>query len=124
VNDRFGHLAGDHVLQEFVQCIIESIRDQIDWAARYGGEEFLVVLPETDFKGAMLLAERLKDACSQRIINHQENQIPITASFGVTGFTPETARGDVSVETLLQQSDTCLYQAKNQGRNRVVGQPL
>jgi two-component system cell cycle response regulator len=124
VNDRFGHLAGDHVLQEFVRCIIGSIRDQIDWTARYGGEEFLVVLPETDFKGAMLLAERLRDACSQRIINHQENPITITASFGVTGFTPETARENISVETLLQQSDTCLYQAKNQGRNRAVGQPL
>lgn len=124
VNDRFGHLAGDHVLQEFAQCIIESIRNQIDWAARYGGEEFLVVLPETDFKGAMLLAERLRDACSKRIITTQEHQITLTASFGVTGFSAETTRSDLSVEVLLQQSDTCLYQAKEHGRNRVVGRPL
>jgi two-component system cell cycle response regulator len=124
VNDRFGHLAGDQVLKEFVKCIIESIRDQIDWAARYGGEEFLVVLPETDFKGAMLLANRLREVCSQRIINAQENQITITASFGVTGFTAETPRNKISVEALLQQSDTYLYQAKNQGRNRVVGRLL
>ncbi len=124
VNDRFGHLAGDQVLKEFVKCIIESIRDQIDWEARYGGEELLVVLPETDFKGAMLLANRLREVCSQRIINAQENQITITASFGVTGFTAETPRNKISVEALLQQSDTYLYQAKNQGRNRVVGRLL
>jgi diguanylate cyclase (GGDEF)-like protein len=124
VNDRFGHLAGDHVLREFAQCISESIRNQIDWAARYGGEEFLVVLPETDFKGAMLLAERLRNACSKRIITTQEHPITLTASFGVTGFSAETTRSDLSAETLLQQSDTCLYQAKEQGRNRVVGRPL
>lgn len=124
VNDRFGHLAGDHVLREFAQCISASIRNQIDWAARYGGEEFLVVLPETDFKGAMLLAERLRNACSKRIITTREHQITLTASFGVTGFSAETTRSDLSAETLLQQSDTCLYQAKEQGRNRVVGRPL
>jgi diguanylate cyclase (GGDEF)-like protein len=124
VNDRFGHLAGDHVLKEFVQSILESIRDQIDWAARYGGEEFLVVLPETDFNGAMLLAERLREACSQRIITIQEQQISITASFGVTGLASEMPVSDISGEILLQQCDACLYQAKNQGRNRVIGQAL
>jgi diguanylate cyclase (GGDEF)-like protein len=124
VNDQYGHLAGDHVLKEFVRCIQESIRDQIDWAARYGGEEFLVVLPETDFNGAMLLAERLRETCSQHVITVQDQPISITASFGVTGLASEMPQSNISVEILLQQCDDRLYQAKNQGRNRVVGQPL
>jgi diguanylate cyclase (GGDEF)-like protein len=124
VNDRFGHLAGDRVLKEFAQSIIDSVRNQIDWTARYGGEEFLIVLPETNFEGAMLLAERLCQSIAGQPFSFNEKPIPVTASFGVTGFSPDGPGSEISPETLLQQSDTCLYQAKNQGRNRVVGLAL
>lgn len=124
VNDRFGHLAGDQVLKELVQRFLQSIRRQIDWIARYGGEEFLVVLPETDFNGAMLLAERLRFECSRQAFKTPAQEISITASFGVTGFVSEPAGGELLPETFLNQADTCLYQAKKQGRNRVVGEAL
>lgn len=124
VNDSYGHLAGDTVLKGFVQCIIASIRDQIDWAARYGGEEFVVVLPETDFKGAKLLAKRLRKAVSQEKHILNGDKIQITASFGVTGFSPATQTGHITAEKLLRQADESLYQAKHEGRDRVVGREL
>jgi diguanylate cyclase (GGDEF)-like protein len=124
VNDSYGHLAGDTVLKGFVQCIVASIRDQIDWTARYGGEEFVVVLPETDFSGAKLLAERLRKAVSQEKHLLNGEKIHITASFGVTGFSPATQTGHMTAEKLLHQADESLYQAKHEGRDRVVGRQL
>ena len=88
VNDTYGHLAGDAVLKEFVQCLSSVIRQQVDWAGRYGGEEFLVVLPETDQAGAMVVAERLRENIQQCETQIEKCTIPITASFGVTGFSP------------------------------------
>ena len=124
VNDTYGHLAGDTVLKGFVQCILASVRDQIDWTARYGGEEFLVVLPETNFSGAKLLAERLREAVSQEHHAVNGEKIRITASFGVTGFSPETLKSRMTAEKMLHQADESLYRAKHQGRDRVVGQQL
>ena len=124
VNDRYGHVAGDAVLQGFVNCIVGSIRDQIDWAARYGGEEFLIVLPETDFKGALNLAERLRKVVSDTQFPVEGQTIQITASFGVSGFSPEVLGMDLSVDDMLKRVDTYLYQAKEGGRNRVEGQKI
>ena len=119
VNDTHGHQAGDRILKEFVQWINESIRDGVDWLARYGGEEFLIVVPETDTKGACCVAERLRRILSQRAIEIQGEKIYITASFGVTGLDPDTPDEKISPEALITQADKCLYQAKQEGRNRV-----
>jgi two-component system cell cycle response regulator len=119
VNDAYGHQVGDRVLKEFVQCTTGSIRDNVDWMARYGGEEFLIVLPETDVQGASCLAERLRGAISQKVIKVREREIRITASFGVTGLDPTTPYEEVSPEEMISQADKLLYQAKQEGRNRV-----
>jgi diguanylate cyclase (GGDEF)-like protein len=124
INDQYGHLAGDRVLKEFAQSIAGSVRNQIDWTARYGGEEFLIVLPETNFEGALLLAERLCQSIAQHPFSYDNTAIAVTASFGVTGFSPDGSGNGISPEILLQQADTCLYQAKNQGRNQAVGHPI
>lgn len=124
VNDQYGHLAGDRVLKEFAQSIAGSVRNQIDWTARYGGEEFVIVLPETNFNGALLLAERLCKSIARHSFHFDNHTIAVTASFGATGFSPDPSGTKVLPEALLQQADTCLYQAKTQGRNRVVGDPL
>ena len=121
VNDTHGHLIGDHVLKEFVKCFMELIRHNVDWVARYGGEEVLIILPETDVKHAILLAERLRNNLSQRVIEIQGKQIGITASFGITGFDPTTPDEKISPEYMINEADKFMYQAKKEGRNRVRG---
>ncbi len=124
VNDTYGHLSGDAVLEAFARCLTSVIRQQVDWAGRYGGEEFLVVLPETDLVGAIILAERLRDNVQAIVTCAADQEIRITASFGVTGFSPLTYTQTVTPEFLLQEADKLLYEAKNEGRNRVKGRPL
>jgi diguanylate cyclase (GGDEF)-like protein len=124
VNDSYGHQAGDHVLREFVRLLKESIRSNVDWVARYGGEEFLIALPETDLKGAMVLAEKLKIVVSENRIVYRDKIIRITASFGVTGFETLTACDDIVVENIINKADKYLYQAKQEGRNKVRGESL
>jgi two-component system cell cycle response regulator len=124
VNDSFGHQAGDAVLIQFVKNLHNSIRNEVDWIARYGGEEFVVVLPETTVSNARIVAEKLRIAVSSRPIDCEAEQICITSSFGVTGFDPLMQTASVTLEQILKTADENLYQAKNEGRNRVVSSML
>jgi len=124
VNDTYGHQAGDEVLRELVRSINRSIRSDVDWVARYGGEEFLVVFPETDFERATVLAERLRKNISQKTVQIKEEEIRITASFGVSGFTSSTPLKEISYEAMISLADESLYRAKEEGRNRVIGRAI
>ena len=124
VNDTYGHQTGDIVLKGFTKTLTGTIREQVDWAGRYGGEEFLIVLPETGLDGAMVLAERVRNAVETTLIKTSVETIRITASFGVTGFSPVTWNQAISPEILLQEADRLLYQAKDDGRNCVKGRLL
>jgi len=124
VNDTYGHQCGDEVLKHFVNRISELIRHDTDWLARYGGEEFLLVLPETNLDNAFHLADRLRNHVAQQVIETQGDKISITASFGVTGFNADSAPGSVRSETLINRVDRYLYEAKEQGRNRVFSGPF
>jgi diguanylate cyclase (GGDEF)-like protein len=124
VNDTYGHLCGDLVLTEFVQRILSLIRSDMDWLARYGGEEFLLVLPETHYKNASRLAERLRKQISKKKFSWEGEKVSITASFGVTGIDKGAKLDDFSVEELIEMSDQYLYQAKNSGRDKVIGGPF
>jgi len=111
VNDDFGHIAGDMILVEFAKLIQSQIRKG-DSLGRWGGEEFLIILPHTDIKQAVILAEKLRQAVEEfnfSIVEHK------TASFGVATF--EKA---MSVEELIDASDKALYKSKEKGRNRVT----
>ena len=121
VNDTYGHQCGDLVLRELVQCILSLIRTDMDWLARYGGEEFLLVLPETSVANAVRMAERLRKHISKLVIEWEGEKISITASFGVTGFNASKPFETVLAEDLVNMADRYLYQAKNEGRNKVVG---
>jgi diguanylate cyclase (GGDEF)-like protein len=123
VNDTYGHQCGDEVLKQFVQRILELIRHNTDWLARYGGEEFLLVLPETNLDNALKLANRLRRDLAQKAIATEEDKISITASFGVTGFNASHFNGSISSDVLLNRVDRYLYEAKTQGRNKVVSGP-
>jgi diguanylate cyclase (GGDEF)-like protein len=121
VNDTHGHQAGDMVLKEFSRRIKDSIRDNVDMLARYGGEEFLVTLPETNLDGALNLADRLRRIVSDKKIDIGTKKIKITASFGVVGFDSNGAGSDITLDHLIKDADRYLYQAKNDGRNKVAG---
>lgn len=124
VNDTFGHQIGDWVLQECAVRIKQLIRRQVDWVVRYGGEEFLIVLPETYIEGAQIMAQRLCAAISQIELQLQSKPLGVTASFGVTGFAPETPDEETDPESIIKQADNYLYAAKRHGKNRVISGPL
>ena len=113
VNDRLGHHAGDRALQQ-VARELNKWKRRMDMAARMGGEEFALLLPETDERGAFLVAERLRRA-TQRCFGDVQ-PLPLTISFGVASF-PD--HGD-EAEMLLHSADRALYAAKDLGKDRTV----
>ena len=114
VNDRFGHPTGDIVLRDLAQALWETVRE-IDTAARWGGEEFAVILPGTDLEGAAQVAERIRQALSERMIVSADGvPLTVTASFGVAaGEAPATP------EQLIESADDALYRAKRAGKDCV-----
>ena len=124
VNDTYGHQTGDAVLKEFVKRGKELIRTDMDWIVRYGGEEFVFVIPDTNIEGARLMAERLRVRLSQNIFEFNGEEMVIKASFGVTGFGPDTPVDKISPEHLISVADKCLYHAKGNGKNMVVSDSL
>jgi two-component system, cell cycle response regulator len=116
LNDRFGHLAGDDVLRELAERLLNSTRAH-DIVARYGGEEFVAVLPQTAGIGARVQAERLLARVSSQPFRGVPETERVTVSIGVAVF--DHASGE-SPEQLLQRADEALYRAKHEGKNRVV----
>lgn len=112
VNDVHGHLAGDAVLRVVAKRLADGLRGT-DILGRYGGEEFLVVLPETDIKGAHILAERLREAIQAEPIEAEGESLTINISLGVTELRDKTA----AYAQLIAESDLGLYQSKENGRN-------
>ncbi|OFZ67196.1 MAG: hypothetical protein A2V79_01180 [Betaproteobacteria bacterium RBG_16_56_24] len=114
INDTHGHPAGDKVLQSLGQLLRGQLR-QMDFAARYGGEEFTIILPETDFVGAKLVAERIRRAVAKLPIKLPDGrEIDLTVSVGVACF---PVCGD-KAESLVEHADQALYTAKQEGKNR------
>ncbi len=116
INEEMGHLGGDFTLRELAARIRGNIRKE-ELFARYGGEEFAVVLPETNSEGALNLADRLVKVISQQPFQYEEKPFTVTISAGVTTTVGE--KGITPVD-LIRRADEKLYQAKHQGRNRVV----
>lgn len=111
VNDNFGHNAGDSVLIKFSNLLKSSIR-KIDFAIRYGGEEFLLILPETNLKGGLIMAERIREKTEK--MDTGLDSLNITVSLGL-------AEGPQNLDSpeLIKAADKKLYLAKKNGRNRI-----
>lgn len=112
VNDRFGHMVGDHTLVALAACARQVLRG-VDTLGRWGGEEFLVILPETGFDDTLRKATEL---CAHIAATPLLHDHPVTISGGVTSVSP----GDTA-DVLLHRADVALYEAKRGGRNRVEG---
>jgi diguanylate cyclase (GGDEF)-like protein len=115
INDAHGHAQGDAVLQAIAAILRHSVR-QGDVLARWGGEEFIVFLPETDQREAAQLAERLRGAIAVMRVPHEGGASAVTASFGLAQRAPHHG----TLDALIARADECLYQSKQQGRNRVT----
>jgi diguanylate cyclase (GGDEF)-like protein len=114
INDTYGHLIGDKVLENTAQKCLQKGRSG-DIAGRYGGEEFTLLLPETDEAGALVLAERLRLSVAETPLITEQGSVHITISIGVAA-TDDTCE---NLEELLRRSDEALYTAKHSGRNCV-----
>lgn len=120
-NDSYGHLAGDECLQKVAQTMKDSIKRPADLVARYGGEEFVVVLPNTSAKGAQQVAATLKNQLEEMQLPHAQSLVKpyVTMSLGVASVIPHAS---LCLEDLIACADEALYEAKRQGRNRIVAQ--
>ncbi len=114
-NDKHGHTAGDIVLVNVAKIIKENVR-QMDIAARYGGEEFSIILPKTDINEALIVAERIREAIENCTVVHNNEDLRITVSVGLTQFDAEMDR---KKNSFLDRSDKALYLSKKNGRNMV-----
>jgi diguanylate cyclase (GGDEF)-like protein len=116
INDTYGHHSGDLVLKAISKKAVE-IKRSTDMVARYGGEEFVMVLPQTDMRGAVAFAERLRTDIEIMEIHCAERRVKITASTGVVTYGPQSR---LTISEFIEIADRALYDAKKSGRNRVV----
>ena len=112
-NDTYGHPEGDRALKAVSRILEKNVRE-IDICSRYGGEEFVIICPEKTGEGAMIPAERIREATAEFDFRIKGNRIPITVSIGVACY-PEQAQNQ---NDLISKADCALYYSKNNGRNR------
>jgi two-component system, cell cycle response regulator len=117
VNDLFGHLMGDTILRQFGILLQDHVRKGSTLISRYGGEEFILLMPDAHIDEAINLAHRIMSLCSGHPFGENASEIRMTVSGGVA-FTDHTEL--LSPRDLFQRADTALYEAKNNGRNRIV----
>jgi diguanylate cyclase (GGDEF)-like protein len=117
-NDTYGHTAGDDALKNVAETISQTLKRRSDTLSRYGGEEFVAILPDTDKKGAIDLAERIILAITGLGIRNESSPVKnaLTLSIGVSTMIPE--KGQLPM-TIVSKADDALYMAKGNGRNRV-----
>ena len=123
-NDNFGHTVGDEVLRLIAKMLRTGRKT--DLAGRYGGEEFMIVLRDTDAKNGAKAAERIREAVGEHVMQWGEKEIRFTASAGIASIQEfnheklDSLKPAKIREILIERADKRLFQAKRQGRNRVV----
>ncbi|MDP3877885.1 MAG: GGDEF domain-containing protein [Methylobacter sp.] len=115
INDHYGHPVGDEVLKRLAALVQQTIRSD-DYFARYGGEEFCIMLPSTGEQEAWLIADRLRQNYEELIMEFEGETLRSTISIGVA----DSLHAGIDFSTLIAAADKAMYQAKQQGRNRVV----
>ncbi len=115
VNDTFGHLAGDYLLENIAEIIRTQIRSE-DIAARYGGEEIIIILPETGKIQGLILSERIRKKIEEANFVFEDKKIIMTISGGLASLPIDTTNG----ADLVKYADTAMYKAKAAGKNNVI----
>lgn len=119
-NDHYGHATGDRALRTIARCIVENIRRPGDVVGRYGGEEFCALLPNTDMRGAVQVAEKIRSAVlATDQANFSSRCGRLSVSIGVAVFDGNARPGDTP-DQLVHLADQRLYEAKDAGRNTVI----
>ena len=113
INDNYGHQHGDETIRAIGRKLLGVMR-KYDNAGRYGGEEFFILLPNTRSEQAVMIAERFRKELEGLTVEYLDNTIQVSASFGVAEFAPGESR-----ESWINRTDKAMYQAKQEGRNRV-----
>ena len=113
INDRFGHECGDFILKSLSNTMISVLRKQ-DIVGRWGGEEFLLMLPETELNGGMLVMEKIRKMIDEQSLYYKGNVLHITITFGVVEYDNK-----LTVQEVIDRADQALYDGKNAGKNRV-----
>lgn len=116
INDNYGHLIGDKVLQDFAKILSCSIKKDTSWVARYGGEEFLIVLNNNESEDGYEVAERIRKLLNKTTFIYDDTKINLTCSFGVYGLKNKK----MNIDELISKADKNLYEAKLSGRNKTV----
>lgn len=122
-NNTYGHQLGDNCLIQLAEALQQVVRPPKDLVARYAGEEFMVLLPDTDGEEAIAVAENIQAAIKALNIPHSGSEVSdrVTVSMGISTCIPrESQKPDI----LIQEADTALYQAKQQGRDRFLTFPV
>ncbi|HHY27647.1 MAG TPA: diguanylate cyclase [Desulfitobacterium dehalogenans] len=109
VNDHYGHLAGDYVLQQFAECLGNIIR-AYDFIGRYGGEEFIICLPDTGIEQATMVAERMRESVEALEVDYLDSLIKVTGSFGVAAYDSHSSD---TLDELIERADSAMYMAKH-----------
>lgn len=119
LNDTYGHLKGDECLMKVARVLSENIRRPLNFVARYGGEEFIIILPETNSKGAFKIAEEIRKNIKNLEVPNKDSPVSkyMTMSFGVTTIIPNQ---EDEMEDFIEQADKAMYKSKKTGRNRVT----
>jgi diguanylate cyclase (GGDEF)-like protein len=118
-NDAYGHVVGDKCLKQIAQAIRRAVKRPADLVARYGGEEFAVIMPKTEINGAVKVAEAIKKEIGNLKIPHAQSEVNqyVSLSMGVKSTVPGLPD---KPETFISNADKSLYQAKKDGRDRIV----
>lgn len=118
INDNYGHLIGDKVLQDFVKILSCYIKKDTAWVARYGGEEFLIVLNNTGSEDAYKIAEKIRNLLNKTTFTYDDIKINLTSSFGIYVLRNEK----MNMDEFISKADKNLYKAKLSGRNKTVAE--
>jgi len=112
-NDTYGHDCGDLILKEVANILQKAVRET-DCVSRWGGEEFLLLLTKTEYEGALILAERIRQAIEQKEIPYLDGSLKVTATLGIAVY-----KEGMTIDEVIKNADIAVYRGKDNGRNRV-----
>jgi polar amino acid transport system substrate-binding protein len=115
INDTYGHAIGDEVIKKLAQLLQDNVRLS-DVVCRFGGEEFVILLPDTDIKGAQKIASKIREVVEKNTLFIEKKSIKFTISLGVASLLSHTD----NIESILKRADKALYEAKESGKNKTV----